>query len=36
MIETEVKILKKAKHENIIRLYDMYEQEGKIYLIMEL
>ena len=36
MIETEVNILKKAKHENIIQLYDMYELDNKIYLIMEL
>jgi len=36
MIETEVCILKTAKHENIIQLYEMYEIEGKIYLIMEL
>ncbi|KAJ3091888.1 calcium calmodulin-dependent protein kinase type 1G [Quaeritorhiza haematococci] len=36
MIETEVKILKKVKHENIIQLYEMYEIENKIYLLMEL
>lgn len=36
MIETEVNILKNVKHEHIIQLYEMYEIEGKIYLIMEL
>jgi calcium/calmodulin-dependent protein kinase I len=36
MIDTEVNILKKAKHENIIQLFDMYEMDNKIYLIMEL
>jgi calcium/calmodulin-dependent protein kinase I len=36
MIETEVNILKKVKHENIISLYDMYEIDNRIYLVMEL
>jgi len=36
MIDTEVNILKKAKHENIIQLFDLYELDNKIYLIMEL
>lgn len=36
MIETEVNILKKAKHDHIIQLFDMYELDNKIYLIMEL
>ncbi|KAJ3043213.1 calcium calmodulin-dependent protein kinase type 1G [Rhizophlyctis rosea] len=36
MIDTEVKILQKVKHENIIQLYEMYEMDNKIYLIMEL
>ncbi|KAJ3275641.1 hypothetical protein HDV01_007644 [Terramyces sp. JEL0728] len=36
MIETEVRILKMIKHENIIQLYEMFEFNGKIYLVMEL
>lgn len=36
MVETEVKILKMIKHENIVQLYEMYEFDGKIYLVMEL
>ncbi|KAJ3104205.1 calcium calmodulin-dependent protein kinase type 1G [Phlyctochytrium planicorne] len=36
MIETEVSILMKVRHENIIRLHEMYEIEGRIYLVMEL
>ena len=36
MILSEVNILKKVKHENIISLIDMIESESKIYLIMEL
>ncbi|KAL3895724.1 MAG: hypothetical protein SGCHY_004527 [Lobulomycetales sp.] len=36
MIETEVNILRTARHDNIIQLYEMHEIEGKIYLLMEL
>jgi serine/threonine protein kinase len=36
MIDTEVSILKKVKHEHIIRLYDIYELDNRIYLVMEL
>jgi len=36
MIETEVNILKRVRHENIIELYELYEIENKIYLVMEL
>lgn len=36
MIETEVNILKRVKHENIIQLYEMFEIGNKIYLVMEL
>lgn len=36
MIQTEVNILKRAKHENIIQLYEMFDVESKIYLVMEL
>ncbi|TPX35683.1 hypothetical protein SmJEL517_g01902 [Synchytrium microbalum] len=36
MIETEVNILKRVRHDNIIQLYEMYEIDSKIYLVMEL
>ncbi|KAI8846103.1 kinase-like domain-containing protein [Chytridium lagenaria] len=36
MIETEVNILMRVRHEHIIQLYEMYEIESKIYLVMEL
>ena len=36
MIEMEVNILKRVRHHNIIQLYDMFEFNGKIYLVMEL
>ncbi|KAJ3299862.1 calcium calmodulin-dependent protein kinase type 1G [Borealophlyctis nickersoniae] len=36
MIDTEVNILKRARHDHIIKLYEMYEIDNKIYLIMEL
>ncbi|KAJ3413157.1 hypothetical protein HDV05_008360 [Chytridiales sp. JEL 0842] len=36
MIETEVNILVKVRHENIIQLYEMFEIDNKIYLVMEL
>jgi calcium/calmodulin-dependent protein kinase I len=36
MIETEVQILTKIDHPNIVKLYEKYEFEGKIYLVMEL
>ncbi|KAJ3301307.1 hypothetical protein HDV03_001056, partial [Kappamyces sp. JEL0829] len=36
MVETEVKILKMIRHQNIVQLYEMYEFDGKIYLVMEL
>lgn len=36
MVETEVRILKMIKHENIVQLYEMHEFDGKIYLVMEL
>ncbi|ORZ34689.1 kinase-like domain-containing protein [Catenaria anguillulae PL171] len=35
MIQSEVEILKRVKHRNIIRLFEMYESPLKIYLIME-
>ena len=36
MIETEVQILSKINHQNIVKLYEMYESKEKIYLVMEL
>lgn len=36
MIETEVNILKRIRHPNIVQLYEMYEIDNKIYLVMEL
>lgn len=36
MIETEVSILKRVRHEHIVQLYEMYEIDNKIYLVMEL
>jgi len=36
MIDTEISILSKVHHENIVRLYDLYQIENKIYLVMEL
>jgi len=35
-LQTEVEILKKVKHPNIISLKDMYETSEELYLIMEL
>ena len=36
MIQSEVKILQKVKHDNIIQLYGLFETAQKIYLVMEL
>ena len=36
MIENELKILRKVKHPNIIKLVEEYSSEHKFYLIMEL
>ncbi|KAJ8331017.1 hypothetical protein O5D80_001027 [Batrachochytrium dendrobatidis] len=36
MIEMEVNILKRVRHPNIVQLYEMYEFNDKIYLVMEL
>jgi len=36
MIDTEINILSKVHHENIVQLYDLYQIENKIYLVMEL
>ncbi|KAI9348318.1 kinase-like domain-containing protein [Zopfochytrium polystomum] len=36
MIETEVGILAKVRHDNIVQLYEMYEIDTKIYLVMQI
>ncbi|KAI9188287.1 hypothetical protein H9P43_002678 [Blastocladiella emersonii ATCC 22665] len=36
MIQSEVAILSRVKHRNVIRLFEMYESPTKIYLIMEI
>ena len=36
MIQSEINILKKVKHEHIVQLYELFETEAKIYLVMEL
>lgn len=36
MIDTEVRILQKVRHENIIQMYELYEGDVKICLVMEL
>ena len=36
MIEMEVNILVRVRHDNIIQLYEMHEIDNKIYLVMEL
>eukprot|EP01027_Heterolobosea_sp_BB2_P016967 GEZU01024076.1.p1 GENE.GEZU01024076.1~~GEZU01024076.1.p1 ORF type:complete len:331 (+),score=90.96 GEZU01024076.1:85-1077(+) len=35
-LKTEVTILKSVSHPNIVNLYDVYENETKVYLVMEL
>lgn len=36
MIETEVSILKKVKHNNVISLIEAFDTPDKLYLIMDL
>ena len=36
MIQSEIDILKKVEHPNIVKLYDIFESPDKIYLVMEL
>ena len=36
MIESEIEILMKVDHPNIVKLHDMFETIDKIYLVMEL
>jgi serine/threonine protein kinase len=35
-LKTEVKILKSVNDQNIVDLIDVYENEGKVFLVMEL
>jgi len=35
-LEREINILKSIKHENIIQIYDVYEDEKYVYLVLEL
>ncbi|KAI9347388.1 kinase-like domain-containing protein, partial [Obelidium mucronatum] len=36
MIDTEINILLRVRHENIVQLYEMFAIENKIYLVMEI
>ena len=36
MITNEIKILRKLDHPNIVKLYEVYEMQGQICLVMEL
>ena len=36
MILSEVNILKRVQHDNIIPLFEMYETNNRIYLVMQL
>lgn len=36
MVDNELKILKQCRHLNIVRLFDVYETQSDVYLIMEL
>eukprot|EP00835_Amoeboradix_gromovi_P003071 NODE_191_length_15469_cov_0.243071.p3 type:complete len:604 gc:universal NODE_191_length_15469_cov_0.243071:4484-6295(+) len=36
MIQSEIDILKKVEHPNIVKLYEIFESPDKIYLVMEL
>ena len=36
MIQNEIDILKLVDHPNIVKLYDVYDDENYIYLVMEL
>ena len=36
MIQNEIDILKLVDHPNIVKLYDVYDEEKYIYLVMEL
>jgi calcium/calmodulin-dependent protein kinase I len=36
MIDTEVRILQRMDHPNIVKLYEKHQFDNKIYLVMEL
>ena len=36
MVETEVSILNLVKHENIVELYEIFQIDNKIYMVLEL
>jgi serine/threonine protein kinase len=36
VIQNEIDILKLVDHPNIVKLYDVYDDENYIYLVMEL
>ena len=36
MIESEVDILRRVRHPNIVRLYAEYDKPQQLYLVMEL
>ncbi|KAJ3026123.1 UNVERIFIED_CONTAM: ribosomal 40S subunit protein S1B [Siphonaria sp. JEL0065] len=36
MIDTEISILLRVRHENIVQLYEMFSVDNKIYLVMEI
>jgi len=35
-LKVEIDIMKQIKHENIVKLYDVFEDENYVYIIMEL
>ncbi|KAF8372018.1 cmk-1 [Pristionchus pacificus] len=35
-LENEIKVLRKLRHENIVQLYDTYDEKQYVYLVMEL
>jgi serine/threonine protein kinase len=36
MIQSEIDILKRVQHDNIIQLHELFETETKIFLVMQL
>lgn len=36
MIEIEIEVLKRAKHQNIIKLHEIFENDKEIHLILDL
>jgi len=35
-LENEIKVLRKLRHQNIVQLYDTYDEKAYVYLVMEL